>query len=91
MTPLLNIIFIIALFALLGWIFFMYSKLAKERNKSIALYGILGVGSLLLGTFLGGLIESALFSVKPGIFSSIIGFGSCFAVYLLLKNVQPIK
>ena len=86
MSPILNILFLVAFLVLLGWIFLKYSKLAKERNKSIVLYGILGVCSLILGTYLGGLIEIALFSVKQGLLASIIGVGSCFLVYHILKR-----
>ena len=86
MSPILNLLFLVPFLVLLGWIFLKYSKLAKERNKSIVLYGILGVSSLLLGTYLGGLIEIALFGVKQGILTSIIGLGSCFLVYYILKR-----
>ncbi len=87
MTILINILFLVAFFALLAWIFLKFSKLAKERNKSIVLYGVLGLISLLLGTYLGGLIEILLFSVKQGLLSSFIGFGSCFLTYQILKKI----
>jgi small-conductance mechanosensitive channel len=85
-----QIFLLIALLLLLIWIFSRYSKLAKERNKSIVLIGIIGTGSLLLGTYLGGLIEIALFGFKQGLLASFIGFGSCFILYHFLKGKKPI-
>lgn len=87
MSLIINIVFIIALCALLGWIFLKYSKLAQERNKSIALYGLLGICSLLLGTYLGGLIEIAAFGNKQGLLAALLGFGFCFFVYRILRNL----
>lgn len=84
---LINLVFILPFIALLVWIFWIYKKLAQTKSKSVILYGLMGIGSLMFGTFIARQLLILFLNEGPAaLIASLTGFLACFGLYQYLKR-----